>query len=355
MDTSLERYGFAGTVAAAWEADGHEGLEPARVTAQHRDRYRVFLERGEREAEATGAMRHDARGRADFPVVGDWVAVEPRDDGPSRIRSILPRNSLLVRAVAGRGREPLAANIDVAFVVQALERDFNPNRLERYLALCAAARVAPVAVFTKADLVPSGEVAERLDGIRRRQPGLPAVVASGFTGEGIPELLEHLPPGCTCCLLGSSGAGKSTLLNRLLGPGERQVATGAISASSGKGRHVTVHRELFVLPGGGLLVDNPGMREVGIAEAAEGRREVFATVEDLAGNCRFRDCRHLEESGCAVREALERGELDPDTYANFLKARGEQEHHESSLEERRRRERDFGRLKHVYGKTRGNA
>lgn len=334
--------------AKTWE---HPGAEHARVVAQHRDRYRVRTDSGEIDAEVCGALRFAACDRADFPVVGDRVALAMREDGPAWIEAVLPRDSFLSRSLAdGARRQPVAANVDLAFLVQGIGRDLSPGRLERYFALCAAAGIEVAVVLTKADLFSPGEVEDALDRIRRRFQGVPSFLASGLTGEGTQGMLELLGPGRTGCLLGSSGAGKSTLLNRLLGTAA--VRTGEVSLSTGKGRHVTVRRELFELPSGAFLIDNPGMREVGVGGASSGREDAFALVAELSRACRFRDCRHIEESGCAVRAALARGELDAAAYANFLRLRGEQEHYESSALERRQHDRDFGRLRHAYKKGR---
>lgn len=348
---ALSDCGFGLVPERAWREVAREGREPARVTAQYRDRYRVRTACGERDAEVLGALRYVARGREDFPVVGDWVALAPRDDGISWIEAVVPRTSLLSRSLAdGPWTQPVAANVDLAFLVQGLGRDLSPNRLERYLTLCAAARIDPAVVFTKADLLCPGEAEKILEGTRRRFPGIPVLLASGLTGEGASQLPELLGKGRTGCLLGSSGAGKSTLLNRLLGVASAR--TGEVSVSTGKGCHVTVRRELFELPSGAFLIDNPGMREVGIGDASAGREGAFARIAELSRECRFRDCRHLEEAGCAVRAALDAGSLEREAFANFLKARGEQEHYDSTLEERRRRDRDFGRLRHAYKKGR---
>ncbi|HOI87671.1 MAG TPA: ribosome small subunit-dependent GTPase A [Lentimicrobium sp.] len=325
-------------------------LIPGRVVSAHRERYVVHTADGELDAEITGNMRFAARSAENFPAVGDWVALMVYEGGLGIIHAIFPRSSLLKRRAAGQasGIQVIAANIDYALLLQAVDRDFSPNRLERYLTLCRTAGIEPVIVLTKTDLVTPEEAELLKQRTEQRIPGIPLILLSNQTREGYAALQEYLRPGTTCCMLGSSGAGKSTLVNTLLG--KDLMRTDAIGKAAGRGKHVTTHRELIALEKGAFLIDNPGMREVGIAEDGTGIESVFGNIASLSRECRFKDCTHTSETGCAVTEALERGDLDRDSYDNYLKLEKEKEHFESSAEERKRKERIFGKILKDYQK-----
>jgi ribosome biogenesis GTPase len=327
-----------------------EGFDTGRIIAEHKERYIAWTERGEYEAEITGHLRFLANSREDFPAVGDWVALKIFDDGPAIIHHVYPRFSTIRRGMVGGGSgvQVIATNIDYAFLVQAVDRDFNLNRLERYLTLCYDSGVKPLVVLTKTDLVEEAQVEEFVGRIRARIKDVTVLAISNKTRSGYNTLLSFIRPGKTYCLLGSSGVGKSTLLNGLWGGAH--MKTGTISDSTSKGRHVTSHRELVVLENGGLLVDNPGMREVGIADAGSGLEATFDTIARLAQNCRYRDCTHTREAGCAVRQAVEQGALDEAAYDNYLKMGREQAHFEATVAERRQKGRQFGKMMKNYKK-----
>jgi ribosome biogenesis GTPase / thiamine phosphate phosphatase len=296
---NLNDLGWDDGFAAALEP--HNNCIPGRVSAQHRGEYDVLVERGELRAHVAGRLRHEASSGAELPAVGDWVAL--RDE---TIHAVLPRRTAFLRKVAWSQTEAqvLAANLDCVFVVTGLDDDFSVRRLERYLTLAWESGASPAVVLTKADLC--DDPLARLLEAEQVALGVPAHVVSNVTGEGIDELAPYLAPAQTIALLGSSGVGKSTLANRLLG-GEVQ-ATKEL-AGDGTGRHTTTARELLRLPGGALLVDTPGLREIQLWDADEGIQEAFADIDELAVDCRFNDCAHMREPGCAVQAAIDEGRL----------------------------------------------
>jgi len=306
---ALTALGWDDAFAAAFEAVGAEELIPARVVAEHRGRLVLSTATADDvSAVLAGRLRHEARTRLELPAVGDWVATtRPAAAGDiASVHAVLPRRGAFVRKVAGdeTAAQVIAANVDVAVVVTALPDDVNLRRLERYLALAWESGALPVVALTKADL--SDGVAAHVRAAQQIAPGVDVVALSSLTGDGIDVLSRLLLRGRTAVLLGPSGAGKSTLVNRLLGVD--RVRTGEVR-EDGKGRHTTTHRELLRLPGGALLIDTPGMRELQLWEADTGLAAAFADVEALAVACRFRDCAHDTEPGCAVRAAVEEARL----------------------------------------------
>ncbi|HVL53609.1 MAG TPA: ribosome small subunit-dependent GTPase A [Vitreimonas sp.] len=311
--------------------DGHRALgrAPARVVAVHKETSIVRDESGDRAAVVSGRFRFDAFSPADYPAVGDWVALEP---GPGAvIAAVLPRHSAISRSAGDGGRrgsgqladeQVMAANVDVAFLIAGLDGDFNLRRMERYLAVAWSSEVSPVVVLNKADV--ATDLEGRLAAVQAVAPGVPILVLSARTGDGVDALLAHLAPGRTAVLLGSSGVGKSTLLNALLG--ESRQATAAVRESDSRGRHTTTHRELFPLPGGALLVDTPGIRSLEVAGAVEGIAPTFDDVEEIARACRFTDCAHAAEPGCAIQAALGDGRLTAERLASYRKLEREVAH-----------------------------
>jgi ribosome biogenesis GTPase len=331
---------------------GHNlsNIEVGRVISEHKERYIVRTTQGEYEAEITGNMRFTARNREDFPAVGDWVALTAYDQGTAIIHSIFPRSSVIARQAVGKSGEIqiIAANIDCAFLVQAIDRDFNINRLERYLTICHTSGVEPIIVLNKTDLISPEQLSDILEKISLRIKDVRVIAISNNTREGYDALRAVITKGKTYCMLGSSGVGKSTLLNNL--SGKTIMETNAISVSTNKGRHVTSHRELVVLDEGGILIDNPGMREVGIADAAGGLEITFDSILALSQNCKFKDCTHTSETGCAVLKAVENGDIDEASYQNYLSMEREREYFETTAAEKRKKERIFGKILKDYHK-----
>ncbi len=337
---NLEELGYNDKLEKLRIENNLNDFEIGRVISEHKERYIVKTERGEFEAEITGNLRFSAKSRVDFPAVGDWVALTIFDSDFSIIHKILPRFSTILRQAVGQFGEIqiIATNIDYAFLVQAVDRDYNINRLERYLTICYTSKVSPIIVLTKTDLISEQVKAEIIESINQRIQNILVFAISNETQDGYEELEKIIEKGKTFCMLGSSGVGKSTLLNNL--SGRRIMRTHSISQTTGKGRHVTSHRELIILENGGILVDNPGMREVGIVDMAYGLETTFDIIFSLAQNCRYKDCSHTNETGCAVLEAIEKGELDKSAYENFLKMEREKNHFESSVLERRKKDKD---------------
>ena len=319
-------------------------FEIGRVISEHKERYIVRTALDEFEAKVTGHLRFSATGREDFPAVGDWVALSTFDSGFSLIHHILPRKSLISRQAVGQFGEVqiIATNIDYGFIVQAVDRDFNVNRLERYLTLCFASKVLPIIVLTKVDLIDDLQKAAIVNRIREGIAEVPVHFISNNTQLGYTALQRYLEMGKTCCLLGSSGVGKSSLMNNLAE--QTLMITNTISLSTSKGRHITSHRELIILPQGGILVDNPGMREVGIVDTANGLETTFDTILAYSQQCKFKDCTHTNEKGCAVLGALNNGEIELRSYNNYLKMEKEKSHFESSVMERRKKDKAFGKM-----------
>ncbi len=325
-------------------------FEVGRVILEHKERYIVKTEKGEFESEITGNLRFSAKNRADFPAVGDWVALTIFDSGFSIIHKILPRFSVVSRQAVGQfgDIQIIATNIDYALLVQATDRDFNINRLERYLTICYSSKVSPIIILTKTDLIDEQSKVAIIESINHRIKNIPVFAISNETQDGYNALKNIIKKGKTYCMLGSSGVGKSTLLNNL--SGREIMRTNEISHSTNKGRHITSHRELIVLEDGGILIDNPGMREVGIVDNSYGLENTFDVIFRLSQNCKFKDCTHTGETGCSVIEAVENGEIDKSSYENFLKMEKEKTHFESTVVERRKKDKDFGKMLKNYKK-----
>jgi ribosome biogenesis GTPase / thiamine phosphate phosphatase len=323
MTPALVRLGYSPYFAGHFSV--HEGPHraAARVITEHRGAYEVLGESVAGMAVLAGKLRHEAQSPIDLPAVGDWVVVDdqPDTEGHSVVQALLPRRTAFIRRAAGNAEKPqvVAANIDLAFLVSSLNRDFNPRRLERYLAITRESGAEPIVLLTKADL---GNPQPALDWAASNAPGVAVHVSSAVTGEGIETIRGYLREGVTGVLLGSSGVGKSTLINRLIG--EERLATSALQSGTDKGRHTTVRRELIVLPSGGILIDTPGMREIGVwAAGSTGLAETFEDIAALAIDCRFSDCGHDAEPGCAVREAIAQKKLAPERLESFRRLRSE--------------------------------
>jgi ribosome biogenesis GTPase len=355
---SLEEFGWDADWQASWTAAPRDGLEPARVVAEHRDACIVQTAAGTRRAEWSGRLRHAlAGGEGLHPTAGDWVAVETRPGGGATLHDVLPRRTRIARQDVGKrtAEHVLAANVDVLFVMTGLDADFNLRRVERALTLVGECGAEPVVLLTKADVCDRLE--EQLAAARAAAGAVPVFAISAVANHGLEPVREALGRGRTGALLGSSGVGKSTLANALLGT--TQQAVREVRAADGRGKHTTVTRQLLQLPGGGLLLDTPGLRLLRLWDGEEALDRVFDEFDPVAAGCRFADCRHESEPGCAVQAALATGALDPERLASRRKLGRELEHLAAKRDasQRAARNREVRRLHRAYNalqKQRGN-
>jgi ribosome biogenesis GTPase len=324
----LEQFGWSDALRHQFTTHAAEGLIPARVIVQQRGLYEIVTDLGELSATLAGKFAHNAED-GDYPVTGDWVAVQARPaEGSATIQDVLPRSSTFIRRASGPGAargQVVAVNVDVALLAASMNADLNARRLERYLATAWESGAEPVIVLTKADTCADAEA--RMNEIEAVAMGVPVLAISAVTGAGLDALRAYLRPGHTAVLIGSSGVGKSTLVNALAG--RAQMATQAIREDDARGRHTTTHRELVLLPSGALILDTPGMRELGLWEAGDGVSAAFADIEALAVQCRFHDCRHHSEPGCAIIDALDSGALDAARWKAYGKLQRELEFHDN--------------------------
>jgi ribosome biogenesis GTPase len=347
---NLDDLGYTNELSAYVADNNLSSFSIGRVIQENRERYIVFTGENEYDAEITGNLRYSATSRTDFPAVGDWVAMTVYDSSLAIINKVLPRKSVLERQAVGKFGEIqiISANIDVALIVQAINNNFSINRLERYLTICYSANIHPVLVISKIDLSTEDEIRDAVTALENRDKKVQYILLSNITHRGFDQILGLIQSRKTYCVVGSSGVGKSTLINNLLK--KDILRTGQISLSTNKGKHISDRRELFVLQNGGIIIDTPGMKELGITDSQDGIRTTFHEILDISMQCKFPDCKHKSETGCAVLEALDKGVIDKDLYDNYMKIMKEQEWFQTTVSEKRKRDREIAKLIKNYYK-----
>ena len=342
---NLEKIGFEKWVLEKILPESLEKFEIARVVAVHRDSYAISNGEVDVLAELVGRILFNASSPVDYPAVGDWVLASFYDEDTfAIIHEVLPRKSLLKRKTSGKkvDFQLIAANIDVAFIVQSLNENFNLRRIERYLVMVNEGGIQPIVLLSKSDLCTNEDVASRIDEIQKSMPGIRVVSCSNENESGLDSVKGIMQSGLTYCLLGSSGVGKTTLVNNLIG--ESIYATKTVSKKESKGRHATTHRQMIQLDSGAMIVDTPGMRELGNFSVSTGLDETFSEIITLSEKCRFSDCTHTGEKGCAVMDAVENGQLSAERHQNYLKLMKESSYDEMSYLEKRKKDKQFGKL-----------
>ncbi|KKP33013.1 MAG: ribosome small subunit-dependent GTPase A [Candidatus Staskawiczbacteria bacterium RIFOXYB2_FULL_32_9] len=325
----------------------------ARVISEHKGAYKVINENGEFLAKVTGKQMFTAKSREDYPAIGDFVIIDELPENNAVIKSILPRQSIIKRKYGDKNKsgeksdtQIIAVNIDIAFIVQSLGRDYNLNRFERYFSILSDGSIKPAIILNKIDLVSKQELDEVLSQIKNRFPNVDVILTSTITDKDLSGLKNYLQVGKTYCFLGSSGVGKSSIINKLLGnpPAGGLIKTEQISSYSDRGKHITTTRQMYFLESGAIVIDNPGIREVGLTDADATLESLFDKITELSLQCKFNDCTHTQEIGCNVLKAVKVGEIDKKQFENYLNLKKEAEFYKMSEIEKKEKERDFGKF-----------
>jgi ribosome biogenesis GTPase / thiamine phosphate phosphatase len=340
---TIEDLGYNDFFESKRKSLGFSDYSIARVIAEHREAYNVRNVNGEYFAKITGKHMFTAVYRDDYPAVGDWVAITIVEQNKAIIHGILPRISILKKKYSNKQENQIiATNIDIAFITESMDRDYNLNRFERFLVLAEESKIMPVIILNKVDLISEDDLNFRINQIKNRFNTIDVISTSIVTEKGLDALRNYIVRGKTYCFLGSSGVGKSSIINKLLGKDE--IKTGKISESIQRGRHTTTTREMYFLENGGILIDNPGTREVGIAGSNKGIENVFDEISLLSRNCRYSDCSHTNEPGCTVLKAVSEKMLDEDRYTNYIKLKKESDFYKLTDVEKRKKDRKFGKF-----------
>jgi len=345
----LEDLGYNDFFDSNYKAIKLDNFLIARVIAEHRGSYKVKGVNGEYLAKITGKQRFKASTREDYPAVGDWVATSKPDKGNAVILKTLPRMTMIKRKYGNKNKvnekrktQIIATNIDVAFIVESVDRDYSLNRLERYLTITKSGGAKPVIVINKIDLISKEELNKKLSEIKNRFINIDIIITSTVINKGVDQLKKYIIKGKTYCFLGSSGVGKSSLINKLLN--KESIKTKGISSYSGRGQHTTTNREMYFLENGGIVIDNPGIREVGIISIKKDMDDLFSEITALASKCKYSDCTHTHEPGCQVLMAVKTGKLDKEKHLNYLSLKKESEYYEKNNFEQKKKEREFGKF-----------
>lgn len=315
----------------------------ARVISEHKELYRIKNAEGEYSAKITGKQIFDAKKREDYPAVGDWVKITILDKESAIIHQVLRRRTILSKKYNNRDdNQIIATNVDTVFIVESLDNNYNLNRFERYLVLINEGKIKPAIILNKIDLISEEELNKIIEEVKNRFNNVDIILTSTLNDKGTDKLIEYIEKGKTYCFVGSSGVGKSSLINKLLE--ENQIKTGEISEATGKGKHTTTSREMYFLNNGGIVIDNPGTRGVGMTSVNQGIENIFDQIISLSKECKFRDCTHTHESGCAVLKAVKENLLDKEKYLNYIKIKREAEYYEMDEFEKREKDRKFGKF-----------
>lgn len=343
VNIKLEDLGYDEFFDSKWKALELKDSLPGRVIAEHKEAYKVKCTEGEYLAKITGRQIYNATTRADFPAVGDWVAITRLDKERAVIQKILPRKTVLLKKHNDKQDEQvIASNIDAALIVESPDKDYNLNRIERYFVMLDEAGIGRTIILNKIDLATEAELDHKKEQLKNRFGGIDIILTSAITEQGLTELMNYISRGKTYCFLGSSGVGKSSLINKLLKTDAIKISE--ISEATGKGKHTTTSRGMYFLENGGIVIDNPGIRQVGVADTEAGIENVFDEITLLSNGCRYSDCSHIHEPGCAVMQAVKDGKLDKEMYQNFTKLKKENEFYEMSDFEKRKKDRKFGQF-----------
>lgn len=324
-------------------------LFPARIIAEYKEAYKIKNEEGEFLAKITGKQMFEASGREDYPAVGDWVLVEKADDEHAVIQKILRRQTIIKRKFGDRNKtgeksniQIIATNINFGFVIESVDRDYNLNRFERYFSILENGGVKPAIILNKIDLISEEEQKIKLYELKDRFPDIDIILTSTTNNHGLDDLKDYIKRGTTYCFLGSSGVGKSSLINKLIG--KEIIKTGDVSLYSDRGKHTTTGRQMYFIENGGIVIDNPGIREVGMLDFSEGIDSFFKEINSLGKQCKYADCTHTHEPGCVVLEAKNSGIIDKDKYDNYTNLKKEAEYYDMTDNEKRQKDKKFGKF-----------
>lgn len=346
---NIEDLGYKSFFESKRKELGFSDFSVARVIAEYKEAYKVKNENGEFLAKITGKQIFKALGREDYPAVGDWVLITQADSEHAVINEILPRQTIIKRKFGDKNKsgekndvQIIATNIDTGFVIESVDRDYNLNRFERYFSLLSDGGVKGVIILNKTDLLSEKEKENKLNELRNRFPDIDVIFTSTVENKGIEELKNYITKGQTYCFLGSSGVGKSSLINKLIG--EEVIVTSDISSYSDRGKHTTTGRQMYFLDNGGIVIDNPGIREVGMLDILAGVDGFFEEISSLGKKCKYSNCTHMHEPGCVVLEAKDSGIINEDKYENYTNLKKEAEYYDMSDRDKRQKDKDFGKF-----------